>query len=100
MDVATLSDLVGCTGGTLYQYVPFNPVMDHDQVRVQAGMAVLETAQVQAQRAGSGSVCRVTVYHHPPWHYRALAAQRSARLGFFTWGHPKQLPFVTLSVNI
>ncbi len=33
MDVASLSDLVATTGGTLYTYTPFNPVMDHDQVR-------------------------------------------------------------------
>lgn len=32
MDIATLSDLVANTGGTLYQYTPFNPAMDHDQV--------------------------------------------------------------------
>ncbi|GFH20962.1 uncharacterized protein HaLaN_18173 [Haematococcus lacustris] len=32
MDVASLLDLVAVTGGTLYQYTPFNPVLDHDQV--------------------------------------------------------------------
>ncbi len=33
MDIASLSDVVSTTGGTLYQYTPFNPVMDHDQVQ-------------------------------------------------------------------
>ena len=33
-DIATLSDLTTTTGGTLYQYTPFNPAMDHDRVRV------------------------------------------------------------------
>lgn len=32
MDVASLGDLTTCTGGTLYQYTPFNPALDHDQV--------------------------------------------------------------------
>ncbi|GAX84456.1 hypothetical protein CEUSTIGMA_g11876.t1 [Chlamydomonas eustigma] len=32
MDVASLSDLTTATGGTLYQYTPFNPALDHDQV--------------------------------------------------------------------
>ena len=32
MDIASLSDLTLTTGGTLYQYTPFNPQLDHDQV--------------------------------------------------------------------
>ena len=36
MDIASLTDLTTATGGTLYQYTPFNPVMDHDQVRIWA----------------------------------------------------------------
>lgn len=32
MDIATFSDLTTTTGGTLYQYTPFNPALDHDQV--------------------------------------------------------------------
>ena len=32
MDIASLSDLTTATGGSLYQYTPFNPALDHDQV--------------------------------------------------------------------
>ncbi|KAG1679938.1 hypothetical protein FOA52_007002 [Chlamydomonas sp. UWO 241] len=32
MDVASLSVLTTSTGGTLYQYTPFSPALDHDQV--------------------------------------------------------------------
>ncbi len=32
VDVATFSDLAASTGGTLYQYTPFNAAMDHDLV--------------------------------------------------------------------
>ena len=33
-DLASFSDLTSTTGGTLYQYTPFNPLTDHDQVCV------------------------------------------------------------------
>jgi hypothetical protein len=32
MDVATLGSLPMMTGGTIYHYQPFNPVMDQDQL--------------------------------------------------------------------
>ncbi len=32
VDVATLSTLPHTTGGSLYHYLPFNPVMDQDQL--------------------------------------------------------------------
>jgi len=32
VDIATFSDITSSTGGTIYQYTPFNPVLDHDQV--------------------------------------------------------------------
>eukprot|EP00983_Pelagomonas_calceolata_P098498 1158358-Pelagomonas_calceolata.AAC.11 len=32
VDVATFSDLASSTGGSLYQYTPFNAAMDHDLV--------------------------------------------------------------------
>ena len=32
MDIASLSDLTLTTGGTFYQYTPFNPQLDHDQI--------------------------------------------------------------------
>lgn len=40
MDVATFSDFVSTTGGTVYQYTPFSPVMDHDQVRASLSVSV------------------------------------------------------------
>lgn len=32
VDVATISTLIHTTGGSLYHYLPFNPLMDQDQL--------------------------------------------------------------------
>jgi len=69
MDIASLSDLATTTGGTLYQYTPFNPALDHDQVlndlkwnlvRPQGSEAVMRVRCSQGLEVESylGAFCR------------------------------------------
>lgn len=54
MDIATFSDLTTTTGGTLYQYTPFNPALDHDQVGAGLWVVGVGVGASQARKAGQG----------------------------------------------
>lgn len=53
VDVATLASLAHTTGGSLYHYLPFNPLMDQDQLLNDLKWNV-SRPQVSAASAGAG----------------------------------------------
>lgn len=63
MDVASWSELTNATGGTLYQYTPFTPVLDHDQV--------LDSPQVKGGPASGLELCAGLISNRP-MHCRRL----------------------------
>jgi hypothetical protein len=77
VDIATLSTLAHTTGGSLYHYLPFNPMMDQDQLlndlkwnvsrpqvslAVQTGLLLLLLLLVMRKQSASAvAVCRDAV---------------------------------------
>eukprot|EP00798_Chlamydomonas_sp_ICE-L_P015088 gene15088-21143_t len=97
-DLASFSDLTSATtGGTIYQYTPFNPVMDHDQICIDLSFLAQGYSDLASFSDLTSGTTGGTIYQYTPFNPVMDHDQICIDLSFLAQGYSDLASFSDLT---